>query len=150
MHVDLNSGGKPKGTGGFTSWYSMDFASIKEGMEFEHSKVSPLDASEPIIRSSGFIKDGESYAMKYAGTKGERILLLITSHDFDPRIAILDADGNSLPYNEKDDKEYRHGSGFARLYFAFPHSGEYQLQALSEDVGGKRGDFSLQLKSQKP
>jgi hypothetical protein len=150
MHVGLDSDGKPKGPGEFTSWYSLDFGSIKEGMEYEHSKVSPLDASEPIIRFSGRIEDGDSYRMKYDGTKGEQILLLVTSNDFNPRLGIMDAKGTSLSYNEKDDSVYRHGSGFARLYFKFTYSGEYHLQVISEDVDGKRGNFSLQLKSNKP
>jgi hypothetical protein len=149
-HVELDGKGRPKGRGEFTSWYSLDFDSIGEGMDYEHSKVSPLDASQPIIRFSGLIQDGESYRMKYDGTKGEQILFLATSKDFNPRIAILDPDGKSLPYDEKDDKVYRHGEGFARLYFTFPDSGAFTLELASEDAGRKRGDFSLQLKSAKP
>ncbi|TAF55930.1 MAG: hypothetical protein EAZ61_03790 [Oscillatoriales cyanobacterium] len=78
-------------------------------------------------------------AYRFSGRAGQAVSLAMSSQDFDSYLILLDADGNSITFDDDS------GGGYdALIQTTLPSSGDYLLLANTYE-SGQSGDYRLQL-----
>jgi serine protease Do len=121
-------------------------AAVRTGLPALTPIETRLDAP-PIL---GSLTEGDSVlpsdrslfdAYRFSGRAGQAVSLAMTSPDFDSYLILLDADGNSVTFDDDS------GGGYdALIQTTLPSSGDYLLLANTYE-SGQSGNYRLQLVS---
>lgn len=140
-----------------TGWYVIRANSLYSGATGSYSLsvsgTSSADAGQAIFlgqvvdgrltSSDPTLGDDSHYDLyRFDASSGDRLVISLTSEDFDPYLALGRMENGSFEVLESDDDS---GSGTnARLEYVVPRSGVYLVRANSW-LGGSTGDYTLSL-----
>jgi serine protease Do len=112
--------------------------------------LTPFDTSLDAPPIFGSLTEGDNVlpsdrslfdAYRFSGRAGQSVSLAMSSQDFDSYLILLDADGNSVAFDDDS------GGGYdALIQTTLPTSGDYLLLANTYE-SGQSGSYRLQLSS---